>query len=79
MPRNQTGKLLNGYVDPLGSLYADIPKAVFAAIAVSALTVGGDYLDEAQQRVLQEWWALHDAGIVPQKPSAPRPPEVEWR
>jgi hypothetical protein len=48
--------------------YDEIPKAVWAAIAISVLTCGGDCLDEANERVMQEWLALHEAGIVPQKP-----------
>jgi uncharacterized membrane protein len=59
-------KLGNEYAEELGALFADVPKAVLAAIAVSALTLGGDYLDEAQQRLVTEWSALHTAGIVPQ-------------
>lgn len=59
-------KVTNEYADALGDLYAKVPKAVLAAIAVSALTVGGDYLDEAQARLLTEWDALHDAEIVSQ-------------
>jgi hypothetical protein len=36
----------------LWGLYATIPKAVFAAVAVSALTVGGDDVDEARELVV---------------------------
>lgn len=54
-------------------LYEQTPKAVFAAVAVSALTTGGDYLNEANGRLLEEWWILYDNGIVPQKPPRPRP------
>lgn len=68
-------KLTNEYAGELGKLYAQTPKAVFAAIAVSALTTGGDWLDEAQPRILKEWYALYRAGIVPQKPPAPEPPD----
>jgi hypothetical protein len=76
--RNETmngrgSKLLNGYATALDrKLYEETPKAVFAALAVSALTLGGDYIDEANQRVMDEWWTLHDNGIVPQKPPFPR-------
>jgi hypothetical protein len=56
--------------------YNRIPKAVFAAIAVSSLTQGGDYLVETNDRLLREWWALYSAGIVPQKPNKPEPAVV---
>jgi hypothetical protein len=59
----------NEYAAVLGKMFEECPKAVLAAIAVSALTVGGDYLSEAQQRLADEWLALFEAGIVPQKPS----------
>ncbi len=49
--------------------YDNIPKAVLAAIAVSAVTCGGDLLDEATERINAEWQILHEAGIVPQKPT----------
>lgn len=51
-------------------LFTDCPKAVCAAIAVSALTCGGEYLEKARSRFALEWKRLHDAGIVPQKPPA---------
>lgn len=66
-------KLHNEYAAATGRLYAQTPKAVFAAIAVSAQTCGGDWLDQAHDRVLDEWWALYEAKIVPQKPPLPRP------
>lgn len=49
-------------------LYERIPKAVWAAIAISALTCGGDAWEEARERVLAEWQALAANGIVPQQP-----------
>lgn len=61
-------KTLNEYVGTLGTLYSKTPKAVFAAIAVSTLTCGGDELDKARARLLEEWRILHQAGIVPQAP-----------
>ena len=68
------GKAMNVYADSVGpKFYAQCPKAVFAAIAVSALTAGGDKLNEAGRRVLKEWWALYHAGIVPQKPTITEP------
>lgn len=58
----------NEYADAAGDLLDSIPKAVWAAIAVSALTGGGDRLGAAQQRVANEWLILWSNGIVPQKP-----------
>jgi hypothetical protein len=58
----------NEYNLLLGSLYEKIPKAVFAAIAVSVITQGGDYLDEASALILDEWKVLYQNGIVPQCP-----------
>lgn len=60
--------LRNGYELELGKLFDEMPKSVVAAIAVSALTMGGDFLEEAKQRAAREWQALYDAGIVPQRP-----------
>lgn len=61
-------KQTNEYAQQLGELYGRIPKAVFAAMAVSALTGGGDHLEQAQARILTEWDALYGSGIVAQKP-----------
>lgn len=61
-------KTTNEYADLLGPLYAAIPKAVFAAIAISALTTGGNYLENASEEIVREWLTLHRAGIVPQAP-----------
>ncbi len=69
-------KLYNEYADALGAKFYDrTPKAVFAAIAVSALAKGADGLlardwptSEVQALVLREWAVLHENGIVPQKP-----------
>lgn len=58
----------NSYVKQLGALYAKVPKAVLAAIAVSSLTCGGDYIDRAEELLLWEWSCLWRNGIVPQKP-----------
>lgn len=72
-PRGRNGhsanKVQNEYALAVGgALFEEIPKAVWAAIAVSALTCGGDQLDEAARLVAAEWQALHHAGIVPQTP-----------
>jgi hypothetical protein len=58
----------NEYEAELGALFDECPKAVLAAIAVSALTSGGDRLDKAALMVAAEWSTLHANGIVPQKP-----------
>ena len=71
--RNRSPKQLNEYAQALGApwgLYGDAPKAVLAAIAVSALTAGGDFLAEAESRVLREWWALKLALHVTAGPDA---------
>lgn len=58
----------NAYVEALDSgVFDTIPKAVWAAIAVSALTAGGDRLDVATKAVMREWGILNKNGIVPQK------------
>ena len=63
-------KITNDYAYAVGyDLYHGIPKAVWAAIAVSALTQGGDRLDEAAALVAREWAILHSNGIVQQAPS----------
>lgn len=58
----------NEYAAEVGDLYNVAPKAVWAAIAVSLATCGGDRLDEARALVLHEWRALHTAGVVKQEP-----------
>lgn len=58
----------NEYESAVGRIFDLVPKAVFAAIAVSALTNGGDDLNEAMERVSEEWVILHINGIVPQRP-----------
>ena len=69
-------KLTNSYVRQLGRLYERCPKSVLAAIAVSALTTGGDRLEEAHKLVLEEWWALYYAGMVQQRPCEAEPASV---
>lgn len=60
-------KIGNGYASAIGQdVFEACPKAVLAAIAVSALTQGGDYIEEARARLLDEWRILHQNGIVTQ-------------
>lgn len=77
MTTGRGSKTGNAYSQTLvpGGMFADCPKHVFAAIAVSALTCGGDHLDEARELVVREWWLLYHNGIVPQKPPYPDPTE----
>jgi hypothetical protein len=62
------GKVMNTYAKQLDAIYAQIPKAVLAAIAVSFATCGGDRLEDSENAILKEWRILHDNGIVPQPP-----------
>ena len=62
---------LNEYAAALGGLYARIPKAVFAAVAVSVLTGCEDDLGEARELIVKEWRLLHGLGIIPQAPPPP--------
>ena len=62
----------NEYQETLGKVFDKCPKAVIAAVAVSVLTTGGDFIEEAQRRFIAEWWALYEAHIVPQRPPFPR-------
>jgi hypothetical protein len=60
-------KIGNEYAGTLEKyVFEQTPKSVFAAIAVSSLTCGGDYLEHATRRVVTEWDTLHTNGIVPQ-------------
>ena len=64
-------KTFNQYAEMLSpAFYENCPKAVLAAIAVSALTCGGDWIEEAELRVAKEWEALYVSGIVPQRPNS---------
>ncbi|RPI55960.1 MAG: hypothetical protein EHM49_01255 [Deltaproteobacteria bacterium] len=59
----------NEYVDLIPErIFDKIPKTVLGAIAISALTGGGDYLDNVQDKIMGEWSILYQNGIVPQKP-----------
>ncbi len=58
----------NEYAQRFGRLYADVPKAVFAAVAASYCSSGGDNMDAMVKLFLEEWETLHENGIVPQPP-----------
>ncbi len=63
----RVNKTSNAYADVIpDSVFEKIPKAVFAAIAVSFATCGGSNLDDATRAVIREWSILHQNGIVPQ-------------
>lgn len=70
-------KIGNGYAEQLGDVYNVAPKAVLAAIAVSFASSGGDELEAARERVLREWWILHENGIVKQRPTLAKPGEED--
>ena len=60
----------NNYTLMLKEIYDQIPKSVFAAIAISLLTCGGEHepMQEIDKKVAWEWGALYEFGIVSQKP-----------
>ena len=61
--------ITNSYIQCLEPGYFDkIPKTVWAAIAISLATTGGDRLNEATLAIIKEWRALYYNGIVKQKP-----------
>lgn len=69
--RNRGLKLHNDYARLLGRSYADMPKAVLAAVAVSYATRCLELTLEPEpvtQAIRDEWAALHENGIVPQRP-----------
>lgn len=48
-------------------VFADIPKTVFAAIAVSfAMRLNEEDFDRAMSEIISEWQTLHMVAIVPQ-------------
>jgi hypothetical protein len=63
-------KIGNEYVAQFGKLYEQTPKAVFAAVALSLafIKVEERGFDLAVQEFLNEWRALYENGLVPQKP-----------
>jgi hypothetical protein len=63
------GKRTNEYARALDQI--DAPKAVWAAIAFAfADRLTGLHMDDhaIHTLIMDEWQALHDNGIVPQKP-----------
>lgn len=63
------GNISNPYVGCLDvGVFDAIPKSVWAAIAISLATDGGERLNEATLNILHEWEVLSDNGIVAQKP-----------
>ena len=60
----------NDYAHAVGvDFFNSIPKSVWAAIAVSFATNGGDSIDAATRLIAQEWDILYRNGIVPQPPN----------
>lgn len=60
-------KVSNEYAQAFGRLYAETPKAVFAAIVWSFCSEGGSSPDLATNKFLEEWRVLNHNGIVPQQ------------
>ena len=58
----------NEYARAFGKNYARIPKAIFAAVAYSSISSGGDFQEFAIKNFMHEWEILYQNGIVPQKP-----------
>ena len=63
-------KITNEYSQAFGRLYANTPKAVFAAVAFSFATwaCGEESKNDEQTvaRFVKEWQLLFENGIVPQ-------------
>lgn len=68
-------KRSNEYAQLLGRDYAQIPKAVFAAVAMSCCGSGLG-LVSAKEKFFEEWQTLFDNGVVAQKPRRKRVPNV---
>lgn len=58
----------NEYAGLVEDIFDKTPKAVFAAIAVSYATCGGDVPEKALPNIVHEWQLLFDNGIVTQDP-----------
>lgn len=57
----------NEYAHMLGQgVYDETPKEVWAAIAVSYMSLGGDWPELAAVNLAKEWQILFTAGIVSQ-------------
>lgn len=65
-------KLVGEYAKVFGRDYAKIPKSVFAAIAFSYASHGGDDYVNGVESAINEWWTLYENGIVAQKPTKPK-------
>ena len=65
-------KARNNYVDgiPL-QLYNRIPKAVWAALALSYASQGGENFNGVMDKIFDEWSKLYLNDVVPQKPARP--------
>lgn len=61
-------KKLNGYALAFEKLYQKTPKAVFAAVAFSYTSTGGEDPAAGRRNFLTEWRILWENGIVSQKP-----------
>jgi hypothetical protein len=63
-------KRSNEYAQAFGRLYAETPKAVFAAIAFSLCFIDVEEAgtNKAIGRFREEWRCLYQNGIVPQNP-----------
>lgn len=62
-------KIHNEYAGAFGRVYAETPKAVFAAIAYSfAMRLSEDQPEAAITEFMKEWRVLYEQAIVPQKP-----------
>lgn len=70
MVQSETVKSMNQYAEQFGQQYAKIPKSVFAAVAFSFASSGGDHMGEGVKRFTDEWKILFENGIVQQKPRA---------
>lgn len=52
-------------IDP--QTFADTPKTVYAAIALSlAMRLNEDDFERAMSEIITEWQILHNGGLVPQ-------------
>jgi hypothetical protein len=65
-------KKSNEYIDAFDVPYADIPKAVWAALAISLVmrleALDTDDMERIKAVLGEEWQALYANRVVPQKP-----------